>query len=99
MAMGADAAYDPRSRGSAGMTQAALDETRGRGIDMWVEASGARGVLEDALASLARDGTVLLLGLGPHHTQLDPLPVIRRGTRIHGSMGHSGARRFGSGMR
>ena len=98
-AMGADAAYDPRSLGSAGMTQAALDETRGRGIDMWVEASGARGVIEDALASLARDGTVLLLGLGPHHAQLDPVPVIRMGTRIQGSMGHSGAGAFGSVIR
>src|SRR5947209_15028559 len=47
MAMGADAAYDPRSLGSAGISQSALDETHGRGVDMWFEASGASGVIED----------------------------------------------------
>jgi scyllo-inosose 3-dehydrogenase len=99
IAMGADAAYDPRSLGPTGIMQAVLDETRGRGMDMWVEASGAPGVIEAAVAALARNGTALLLGLGPHHAELDPVSVIRMGTRVQGSMGHSGAGAFGNVIR
>lgn len=97
--IGADAAYDPRALGAAGITQAVLEETRGRGVDMWVEASGAPGVIETALGTLARNGTAVLLGLGPHRVDLDPVPVIRMGTRIQGSMGHSGAGAFGNVIR
>lgn len=56
-------------------------------------------VIEAATATLARHGTALLLGLGPHHVQLDPVRVIRMGTRIQGSMGHSGAGAFGGVIR
>jgi threonine dehydrogenase-like Zn-dependent dehydrogenase len=98
-AMGADAVYDPRSLGPGGLTRAALDETRGRGMDMWVEASAAPGVLEAAIGAMASNATVVLLGLGPHHADLDPVPLIRTGSRLQGSMGHSGAGAFGRVIR
>jgi scyllo-inosose 3-dehydrogenase len=94
-AMGADAVLDPRSLGPSGVTDAAREHTRGRGIDMWVEASGARGIAELMTAALAPAGRMVLVGRGPHTIDLDPEHLIVRGASLHGSIGHSGAGAFG----
>ena len=94
-AMGADEVLDPRDLGPDGVAVAAREATRGRGIDMWVEASGAAGVAEMMAASLAPAGRMVLIGRGPHRIDLDPELVIVRGASIHGSIGHSGSGTFG----
>lgn len=93
--MGADQVLDPRSLGPNGVGDAARDLTRGRGIDMWVEASGAAGVAEMMAVALSPAGRVVLVGRGPHTIDLDPELLIVRGASIHGSIGHSGSGAFG----
>ena len=93
--MGADEIHDPRDLGDAGVVQAARDATRGRGIDMWVEASGASGVAELMAASVAPAGRIVLIGRGPHTIDLDPELLVVRGAAMHGSIGHSGSGAFG----
>jgi threonine dehydrogenase-like Zn-dependent dehydrogenase len=94
-AMGADLVLDPRSLGPDGIAGAARDVTRGRGIDLWVEASGAAGVAEPMAASLAPAGRLILVGRGPHMIDLDPEWLIVRGAALQGSIGHSGSGTFG----
>ena len=94
-AMGADLVLDPLSLGSDGVIGAALEASRGRGIDLWVECSGAAGVAEMMAATLAPAGRMVLIGRGPHMIDLDPEFLIVRGAAIHGSIGHSGAGAFG----
>jgi threonine dehydrogenase-like Zn-dependent dehydrogenase len=94
--MGADEVLDPRALGSTdGVAAAAREATRGRGIDMWVEASGAAGVAEPMVASLAPAGRMVLVGRGPHTIDLDPEWLIVRGAGLQGSIGHSGSGTFG----
>jgi len=95
LAMGADAAHDPRELGPDGFADIARETTRGRGIDRWVEASGARGVAERMAATLAPGGRVVLIGRGPHTIELDPEHLIVRGASMAGSIGHSGSGAFG----
>ena len=94
-AMGADEVLDPRRSGRTVSSTAARASTRGRGIDVWVEASGAAGVAETMAASLAPAGRMVLVGRGPHTIDLDPELLIVRGASIHGSIGHSGSGTFG----
>lgn len=94
-AMGADLVLDPQSLGSDGIAAAVREASRGRGIDMWVEASGAARVTETMAASLAPAGKLVLIGRGPHMIDLDPELLIVRGASIHGSIGHSGSGAFG----
>ena len=94
-AMGADRVLDPRDLGTDGVAAAARELTRGRGVDLWFEASGAAGVAEQMAASLAPAGRVVLVGRGPFTIDLDPELLIVRGAAIHGSIGHSGAGAFG----
>ncbi len=94
-AMGADEVIDPRALGSNGVADAAFARSRGRGIDLWVEASGAAGVAEAMAASIAPAGRIVLIGRGPHTIDLDPELLIIRGAAIHGSIGHSGSGAFG----
>jgi scyllo-inosose 3-dehydrogenase len=94
-AMGADLALDPNGLGPDGVAAAAREASRGRGIDLWVEASGAAGVAEMMAASLAPAGRLVLIGRGPHMIDLDPEFLIVRGAAIHGSIGHSGSGAFG----
>lgn len=94
-AMGADQSLDPRDLGPGGVANAALDLSHGRGIEMWVEASGAPGMAETMAASLAPAGRMVLVGRGPHMIDLDPEWLIVRGAAIHGSIGHSGSGTFG----
>jgi scyllo-inosose 3-dehydrogenase len=94
-AMGADLVVDPRATGPEGIAGAARAATRGRGIDLWVEASGAAGVAEPMAASLAPAGRMVLVGRGPHTIDLDPEWLIVLGAGIQGSIGHSGSGTFG----
>jgi threonine dehydrogenase-like Zn-dependent dehydrogenase len=94
-AMGADRVLDPQALGPDGVADAAREASRGRGIDLWVEASGAAGVAELMAASLAPAGRMVLVGRGPHMIDLDPEFLIVRGAAIHGSIGHSGSGAFG----
>jgi threonine dehydrogenase-like Zn-dependent dehydrogenase len=94
-AMGADVVLDPAALGSEGVSGAAREATRGRGIDFWVEASGAAGVAERMAASLAPAGRIVLVGRGPHMINLDPELLIVRGAAMMGSIGHSGSGTFG----
>ena len=93
--MGADQVLDPRALGASGIADAARALTHGRGVDLWVEASGAAGVAEMMAASLAPAGRMVLIGRGPHTIDLDPESLIVRGAAIHGSIGHSGSGTFG----
>jgi threonine dehydrogenase-like Zn-dependent dehydrogenase len=94
-AMGADRVLDPGALGPGGIATAARDEFRGRGIDMWVEASGAAGVVEMLAESVAPAGRIVLVGRGPHRIDLDPELLVVRGAGLQGSIGHSGAGTFG----
>jgi scyllo-inosose 3-dehydrogenase len=93
--MGADQVLDPGDLGPDGVATAARDFSHGRGMDVWVEASGAAGVAESMAASLAPAGKLVLVGRGPHLIDLDPEWLIVRGAAIHGSIGHSGSGTFG----
>ena len=93
--MGADQVLDPRDLGPGGIEAAAREHSRGRGMDVWVEASGAAGVAETMAATLAPGGKMVLVGRGPHTIDLDPEWLIVRGAAIHGSIGHSGSGTFG----
>jgi scyllo-inosose 3-dehydrogenase len=97
--MGADAVYDPLSLDDGGMAEAAIEETKGLGIDMWVEASGAQGVIDAATGALAPTGTVVLIGRGPHRASIDPERLVVTGGGLRGSLGHSGAGTFGNVIR
>jgi threonine dehydrogenase-like Zn-dependent dehydrogenase len=95
LAMGADQVLDPRALEPDGVATAAREATHGRGVDMWVEASGAAGVAELMAASLGPAGRLVLVGRGPHNIDLDPEWLIVRGAAIQGSIGHSGSGTFG----
>jgi len=69
--------------------------SRGRGVDMWVEASGAPGVVEVMAETVAPAGSIVLVGRGPHTVDLDPELLIVRGASLVGSIGHSGSGVFG----
>src|SRR5918994_2600774 len=97
--MGADAVYGPLSLDDGGIAEAATEETRGRGIDMWVEASGAEGVIDAATGALAPTATVVLVGRGPHRASIDPERLVVTGGGLRGSLGHSGAGTFGNVIR
>ncbi|HKH35585.1 MAG TPA: scyllo-inosose 3-dehydrogenase [Rubrobacter sp.] len=97
--MGADAVYDSLALDEGGIAEAATEETRGRGIDMWVEASGAEGVIDAATGALAPTATVVLVGRGPHRASIDPERLVVAGGGLRGSLGHSGAGTFGNVIR
>lgn len=94
-AMGADAVIDPLPLGPDGIATAARSFSSGRGIDMWVEASGAAGVVEMLAESVAPAGRIVLVGRGPHRIDLDPELLVVRGAGMQGSIGHSGSGTFG----
>jgi threonine dehydrogenase-like Zn-dependent dehydrogenase len=94
-AMGADEVFDPPALGPNGLSTAAREMTHGRGMDVWIEASGAAGVAEPMAASLAPAGKFVLVGRGPHTIDLDPEWLIVRVAAMHGSIGHSGSGTFG----
>jgi threonine dehydrogenase-like Zn-dependent dehydrogenase len=95
--VGADAAYDPEALRLDGRSIAdvARERTRGRGVDLWVEASGAPGVLADMTGGLAAGAVVVVLGRGPYLATIDPERLIVSGGALVGSIGHSGSGAFG----
>jgi scyllo-inosose 3-dehydrogenase len=95
--LGADEALDPSALEAEGRSpaDAALERTAGRGLDLWVEASGAAGVAADMTGALAAGADVVLLGRGPHLATIDPERLIVSGGAIVGSIGHSGSGAFG----
>jgi threonine dehydrogenase-like Zn-dependent dehydrogenase len=93
--MGADEVLDPRGLGPGGIATAAREHSRGRGVDLWVEASGAAGVVEMLAESVAPAGRIVLVGRGPHRIDLDPELLVVRGAGLQGSIGHSGSGTFG----
>lgn len=94
-AMGADRVLDPGEVGEVGVIDAAREVSRGHGIDLWVEASGAAGVAELMARTLAPAGKLVLVGRGAHTIDLDPELLIVRSASMHGSIGHSGSGAFG----
>ena len=95
--LGADAAHDPAALAAEGrgMASVAREATRGRGFDLWVEASGAPGVVDELTGGLAAGADVVLLGRGPHRLTIDPERLIVSGSALAGSIGHSGSGAFG----
>jgi scyllo-inosose 3-dehydrogenase len=95
--MGTDAAYDPAALESEGRTIAdvAREHTGGRGLDLWVEASGALGAIADMTGALAAGADVVLLGRGASHATIDPERLIVSGGALCGSIGHAGSGAFG----
>jgi threonine dehydrogenase-like Zn-dependent dehydrogenase len=95
--LGADEAYDPQALAEEGRSVAdvARGRTGGRGLDLWVEASGAPGVVADLTGALAAGADVVLLGRGPHLATIDPERLIVSGSALVGSIGHSGSGAFG----
>jgi threonine dehydrogenase-like Zn-dependent dehydrogenase len=56
-------------------------------------------VIDTATRALAPTGTVALIGLGPHRADIDPVTLIRTGSGLRGSLGHSGHGAFGNVIR
>ncbi len=99
--MGADIAHDPLALRAEGRTMADLarEHAGGRGLDLWVEASGAEGVVAEVAGALAANADVVLLGRGSHHTTLDAERLIVAGGALCGSIGHAGSGAFGRVIR
>jgi threonine dehydrogenase-like Zn-dependent dehydrogenase len=97
MTMGADAVVDPRALSLEGRSIAdvAREHTLGRGLDLWIEASGAPGVVGDLTGALVAGADVVLLGRGSHAETIDPERLIVPGAALIGSIGHAGAGAFG----
>jgi scyllo-inosose 3-dehydrogenase len=95
--MGADETYDPTTLTREGRTIAdlAFAHTGGRGLDLWVEASGAPGVIAATTGALAAGADVVLLGRGSSHAKIDPERLIVSGGALCGSIGHAGSGAFG----
>jgi threonine dehydrogenase-like Zn-dependent dehydrogenase len=93
LAMGADQAHDALE--AEAMVAVAREETRGRGFDVWVEASAAPGVLDPITRALAPCGQAVLIGLGPHRADILPAGLVRSGAGLRGSLGHAGSGAFG----
>jgi hypothetical protein len=93
--VGADEIHDPSALGDDGIAGQARASSRGKGFDIWVEASGATSVTGQMASTLAPAGRLVLLGRGPHRVDLDPEWLIVRGASMHGSIGHSGSGAFG----
>lgn len=95
--LGADAAYDPLALRAERRTisEVSREHTGGRGVDLWVEASGAPGVVAEMTGALAANADVVMLGRGTDSLALDPERLIVSGGALCGSIGHSGSGAFG----
>jgi L-iditol 2-dehydrogenase len=68
------------------LEEAAADHTDGVGVDVVVEASGAKPSIESALDAVRRGGTVVLVGLASEaEVPLDVLEIIDNELDVHGS--------------
>lgn len=78
-ALGAERVIDPRSTNVA---EEIRRITGGRGVDVAIEAMGTETIRQEAAASVAKGGTVLLLGLAEGPTTLDFIDLTRREIRL-----------------
>jgi L-iditol 2-dehydrogenase len=80
---GADRVIDPTSES---LSDAVATHTDGHGVDVTVEASGARPAIEATPATVRRGGTVVLVGMPTVETvDVDALGVINAEIDVHGS--------------
>ena len=88
LALGATAAFDPTSGDTAAWL---LEETRGVGVDMVLDASGAGPrVMPIILDSIAVGAKIVLLGVNHEPIQLDTLPLMFRSASLYGAIAHLG---------
>jgi L-iditol 2-dehydrogenase len=87
--LGADLAVDPRE---GDMPEAVRDLTRGRGADAAFECAGLPDPLADCLRAVAREGTVVMVGVNPRtaRLELDLYDFHYRYLRLIGSYGGAG---------
>jgi threonine dehydrogenase-like Zn-dependent dehydrogenase len=83
--LGAEVVVDARE---ADVAEAIRDVTGGDGADVVVEASGAVGAPETAIAATRRGGTVLILGLQPTPTEIDLFSLTTREIEIRTAVAH-----------
>jgi threonine 3-dehydrogenase len=83
--LGADVALDPKKQS---VPQAALELTKGSGVEVFLEISGASTALADGLTALTPGGRASLLGIyhGPERVDLNSLVIFKR-IRIYGITG------------
>jgi len=80
---GADCVVDPATESLA---DAVADHTGGRGVDVVIEASGARPAIESAPQAVRRGGTVVLVGNPTADSvDLDALGVVQAEVDVRGS--------------
>ena len=88
LAMGADAALDPRE---GSVHEAVLDATEGLGADLQVEAAGAFVHTLPAMEqSIAIAGTILVIGRDAAHVSLYPEPLQVKRARLVLAKGNAG---------
>lgn len=65
-----------------------LDHTRGAGVDVFIEMSGAEAAYRDGFKSLRRGGVASLLGIAPDGIQLDiNNAIVLKGATVYGIHG------------
>ncbi|MEF8886088.1 MAG: NAD(P)-dependent alcohol dehydrogenase [Haloarculaceae archaeon] len=69
----------------ASLADAVADHTDGRGVDVAIEASGARPAVETVPGTVRRGGTVVLVGLGDETVPFDVVDLIDNEVDVHPS--------------
>lgn len=83
LAMGADAAVDPRMRNPAGM----VEKLTGRGPDVVFECIGAAGTIAEAIAYGQRGGRVVIIGVCMEDDSFPPMAAMTKELNLHFSLG------------
>lgn len=87
-ALGASETLDPRAGDTA---QWLLEQTKGVGVDMAVDATGAgRSVMPVAVAAIAVGGKIASLGANMEPVEVDTLALAFRSVSVFYSLGHLG---------
>lgn len=86
MDLGAAETFNPKSRD---VTQAILERTGGRGVDVAMEAVGATEPIQTAVACVRKGGTVTLIGNIKPAIELPLQAVVTREIRLQGSCASS----------
>ncbi|MEV7663642.1 zinc-binding dehydrogenase [Paenarthrobacter sp. NPDC089316] len=85
---GADAVMDFTEVGIEERRVRVLEATEGRGADVVLECSGARGAMEEGVGLARRGGKYLLLGVGaPEKARIDVTDLVIREITVLGSAG------------
>lgn len=93
LGIGADRALNPVGVVAAGATVGGeiLELTRGAGVDMAVEATGAgSAVMADVEQALALSGRVVLIGVESGHVPVRTIDLQMKGAQVFGALGHLG---------